>query len=208
MLVSRRARDRDGKIIEPMTLANMRENGVGSVVATCAKCRHEGVLDVQRWPADTPAPSLRRRRRAASSWSVLLVVGNAVGDGEIAGLPAPHHAVTGAKIASEGPTATAHHREPRGAPPQSLAIYPIGSMIPGQASGSATPFNLSCTRRRPRARLSHRRLPGEHPAQARLHRAGLLENRHEPILVHHHGCRLLVKSNPPPSLADLRRWRL
>ena len=51
--ISRRARDRDGKIIESMTLANMRENGVGSVVATCAKCRHEGVLDVQRWPADT-----------------------------------------------------------------------------------------------------------------------------------------------------------
>jgi hypothetical protein len=53
MAVSRRARDRDGKIIEPMTLANMRENGVHSVVATCGKCRHEGVLDVQRWPANT-----------------------------------------------------------------------------------------------------------------------------------------------------------
>jgi hypothetical protein len=26
-----------------MTLANMRENGVHSVVATCAKCRHEGL---------------------------------------------------------------------------------------------------------------------------------------------------------------------
>ena len=56
MAISRRARDRDGKIIEPMTLANMRENGVRSVVATCAKCSHEGVLDVQRWPADTPVP--------------------------------------------------------------------------------------------------------------------------------------------------------
>ena len=41
-----------------MTLANMRENGVHSVVATCAKCRHEGVLDVQRWPADTPVPDV------------------------------------------------------------------------------------------------------------------------------------------------------
>jgi hypothetical protein len=58
MAISRRARDREGKIIEPMTLANMRENGVGSVVATCAKCRHEGVLDVQRWPADTPVPDV------------------------------------------------------------------------------------------------------------------------------------------------------
>ena len=44
MAISRRARDRDGSIIEPMTLANMRENGVGSVVATCAKCRHEGKI--------------------------------------------------------------------------------------------------------------------------------------------------------------------
>src|SRR5215204_6375227 len=58
MAISRRARDREGKIIEPMTLANMRENGVGSVVATCAKCRPEGVLDVQRWPADTPVPDV------------------------------------------------------------------------------------------------------------------------------------------------------
>ncbi len=71
MAISRRARDRDGKIIEPMTLANMRENGVGSVVATCAKCRHEGVLDVQRWPSghagagrrpEAPMLSLRRAR--------------------------------------------------------------------------------------------------------------------------------------------------
>jgi hypothetical protein len=69
MAISRRSRDRDGNLIEPMTLANMRENGVRSVVATCAKCQHEGVLDVQRWPADTlgagrwpEAPMLRVRR--------------------------------------------------------------------------------------------------------------------------------------------------
>ena len=30
MAISRRARERDGKVIEPMTLANMRENGVHS----------------------------------------------------------------------------------------------------------------------------------------------------------------------------------
>src|SRR5215203_3747040 len=46
-------------IILLMTLANMPENGVGSVVATCAKGRHEAVLEVQRWPADTPMPRLR-----------------------------------------------------------------------------------------------------------------------------------------------------
>jgi hypothetical protein len=68
MAISRRARDRDGNLIAPMTLANMRENGVGSVVATCAKCRHEGVLGAtvasgharaRRWPE---APVLRVRR--------------------------------------------------------------------------------------------------------------------------------------------------
>ena len=31
------------KIIDPMTLANMRENGVHSVVATCATCQHEAM---------------------------------------------------------------------------------------------------------------------------------------------------------------------
>ena len=66
MAISRRARDRDGKVIEPMTLANMRENGVHSVVATCAKCRHEGVLDVQRWPADTPVPDVGLKLRCSA----------------------------------------------------------------------------------------------------------------------------------------------
>src|SRR5829696_7661526 len=66
MPVSRRARDRDGKIIDPMTLANMRNNGVGSVVATCAKCQHEAVLGVQRWPADTPVPDVGLRLRCSA----------------------------------------------------------------------------------------------------------------------------------------------
>jgi hypothetical protein len=52
MPVQRRARDRDGSIIEPMTLANMRENGVRSISATCETCQHEAILDVGRWPAD------------------------------------------------------------------------------------------------------------------------------------------------------------
>jgi len=64
--ISRRARDRDGKIIEPMTLANMRENGVHSVVATCGKCQHEGVLDVQRWRADTAVPDVGLKLRCSA----------------------------------------------------------------------------------------------------------------------------------------------
>jgi len=44
---------------------NMRENGVGSVVAICAN-RHEGVLDVQRWPADTPVPDIGLKLRCSA----------------------------------------------------------------------------------------------------------------------------------------------
>jgi hypothetical protein len=36
----RRARDRDGSIIQLMTLANMRENGIRSISATCETCQH------------------------------------------------------------------------------------------------------------------------------------------------------------------------
>jgi hypothetical protein len=42
--VQRRARDRDGSIIQPMTLANMRENGLRRILATCETCQHEAVL--------------------------------------------------------------------------------------------------------------------------------------------------------------------
>src|SRR5829696_224491 len=49
-----------------MTLANMRENGVHSVIARCAKCRHEGVLEVQRWPADTPVPDVGLKLRCSA----------------------------------------------------------------------------------------------------------------------------------------------
>ena len=41
----RRAYDRDGREIEPMPLANMREHGVRSVEATCEDCKHEAIMD-------------------------------------------------------------------------------------------------------------------------------------------------------------------
>jgi hypothetical protein len=63
---SRRAPDRYGKIIEPMTLANIRENGVHSVVATCATCEHEAILDVDHWPADMPVPDVGMRLRCSA----------------------------------------------------------------------------------------------------------------------------------------------
>jgi hypothetical protein len=43
---------------EPMTLGNMRDLGVQRLVATCLNdaCRHQGVVDVSTYPADTQVP--------------------------------------------------------------------------------------------------------------------------------------------------------
>ena len=66
MPVQRRARDRDGSIIQPMTLANMRENGVRSISATCETCQHEAVLNADRWPADMPVPDIGLKLRCSA----------------------------------------------------------------------------------------------------------------------------------------------
>jgi hypothetical protein len=42
----RRAYDAEGREIEPMSLANMREHGVRSVEATCEACKHEAAISV------------------------------------------------------------------------------------------------------------------------------------------------------------------
>jgi hypothetical protein len=65
MPVQRRARDRDGSIIQPMTLANMRENGVGSILATCETCEHDAVLHAEKWPADMPVPDIGLKLRCS-----------------------------------------------------------------------------------------------------------------------------------------------
>jgi len=43
-----------------MTLGNMRRLGVQRLVATCLNdaCRHQGLIDVSNYPADTEVPSL------------------------------------------------------------------------------------------------------------------------------------------------------
>jgi len=43
----------------PMTLGNMRRLGVHHLVATCLKdaCRHQGLIDVSKYPDDTEVPS-------------------------------------------------------------------------------------------------------------------------------------------------------
>ena len=43
----------------PITLGNMRQLGVQRLVATCLKdaCRHQGLIDVSKYPDDTKIPS-------------------------------------------------------------------------------------------------------------------------------------------------------
>jgi hypothetical protein len=38
--------------IEPMDLANMRQNGVRSLLVMCHGCRHEVVINVDKFPGD------------------------------------------------------------------------------------------------------------------------------------------------------------
>jgi hypothetical protein len=45
----------------PMTLGNMRANGVNSLTVQCHKCWHEVVVDASPWPDDLPVPALGPR---------------------------------------------------------------------------------------------------------------------------------------------------
>jgi hypothetical protein len=44
--------------IEPMDLANMRQNGVRSLAVQCHECLHEVIMNVDHLPGDVPVPSL------------------------------------------------------------------------------------------------------------------------------------------------------
>jgi hypothetical protein len=45
----------------PMTLGNMRANGVRSLAVRCPLCRHTAVLAVDAWPDHVPTPSVAPR---------------------------------------------------------------------------------------------------------------------------------------------------
>ena len=47
----------------PMTLGNMRQLGVQRLVAYCLNpsCRHEGLIDVSRFPDDAEVPSFAKK---------------------------------------------------------------------------------------------------------------------------------------------------
>jgi hypothetical protein len=53
----------------PMTLGNMRANGVHSLAVSCHKCWHEVVIDAP-WPDETPVPSLGPRMICSKCGSV------------------------------------------------------------------------------------------------------------------------------------------
>jgi hypothetical protein len=48
---------------DPMTLGNMRRLGVHHLIATCLNdaCRHQGLVDVSSYPADTEGPSFANK---------------------------------------------------------------------------------------------------------------------------------------------------
>src|SRR5271156_1029202 len=47
--------------IEPMDLANMRQNGVRSLAVQCHQCRHEVIMNVDHLPGDVTVPSFGPR---------------------------------------------------------------------------------------------------------------------------------------------------
>lgn len=47
--------------VEPMTLGNMRENGVRSLLVYCKDCHHSGVIDVEQFADDLTVPSFNSR---------------------------------------------------------------------------------------------------------------------------------------------------
>ena len=56
----RRAYDKDGREIPPATMANIREQGINTLWATCQRigCGHEAKVDASRFPDDMPVPDV------------------------------------------------------------------------------------------------------------------------------------------------------
>jgi hypothetical protein len=46
---------------DPMTLGNMRENGVRSLAVSCWQCHHRAILKVEGWPDHVPVPTFGPR---------------------------------------------------------------------------------------------------------------------------------------------------
>ena len=70
----RRAYDREGREIEPMTLGNMREHRVRSVDATCEACGHEAVINVDALPDELYVPDVALKLRCSACGSKKIAV--------------------------------------------------------------------------------------------------------------------------------------
>ena len=55
------AKPRSNDPIEPMTLGNMRENGVRSLDVSCWQCHHRAILSADPWPDHAPVPTFGPR---------------------------------------------------------------------------------------------------------------------------------------------------
>ena len=49
----------------PMTLSNMRQNGVRAVAATCEACNHQADVSVDAMPENVHVPQIARRLRCS-----------------------------------------------------------------------------------------------------------------------------------------------
>jgi hypothetical protein len=58
--------------IEPMDLANMRENGVRSLAVQCHQCRHEMIMNVDHLPGDLTVPSFGPRMVCTKGGAVMI----------------------------------------------------------------------------------------------------------------------------------------
>jgi hypothetical protein len=63
----RRAYDKDGQEIAAATMANIREQGITTLWATCQRigCGHEAKIDASGFPDDMPVPDVGLRLRCS-----------------------------------------------------------------------------------------------------------------------------------------------
>jgi hypothetical protein len=70
----RRAYDREGQEIEPMTVGNMRQHGIRSVDATCEACKHEAAVNVDRLADHIYVPDVALTLRCSACGSKKIAV--------------------------------------------------------------------------------------------------------------------------------------